>query len=123
MPVLNYFSNESKDKFREIMDFNFFQKFIRDLLHPTNGYVYQWIENKDDDMEIEKPIMEIYKVLALCTQNYDLNELDAPNKEMLMEFYWRMIKLKYNFKQWHIFTISEFFKNVSVPNDKVKEVY
>ena len=40
-----------------------------------------------------------------------------------MDFYWKMIKLKYNFKQWHIFTISEFFKNVNVVQDRVNEVY
>lgn len=34
-----------------------------------------------------------------------------------------MIKLKYNFKQWHIFAISEFFKNVDVVQDRVNEVY
>lgn len=127
VPVLNYFSNENKEKFREILDFNFFQKFIKDLLHPETGFIHLWIEKKDDEMGIERPIIEVYKVLALCTENYDLNTLDPTNKELLISFYWRMLKceeyLKYNFKQWHIFTLTSFFKSVSVPQNKIKEVY
>lgn len=123
VPVLNKVAKQSKEKFRQIIDFNFFQKLIRSLLDPENGYVYDWINNKDDEIEIERPIIEVYRVLALCTQNHDLNQLDENNKRILMDFYWTMIKLKYNFKQWHIFTISEFFKNVNVPQERVNEVY
>lgn len=105
------------------MDFNFFQRLIKSLLDPVEGYVYQWINVKEDDIEIEKPIIEVYKVLALCTQNHDLSKLEQSNKTILMDFYWKMIKLKYSFKQWHIFTISEFFKNVNVVQERVNEVY
>jgi hypothetical protein len=123
VPVLNKVAKQSKEKFRQIIDFNFFQRLIRSLLDPENGYVYDWINNKDDEIEIERPIIEVYRVLALCTQNHDLNQLDENNKRILMDFYWTMIKLKYNFKQWHIFTISEFFKNVNVVQERVNEVY
>lgn len=85
--------------------------------------MYEWINKREDEIEIERPIIEVYRVLALCTQNHDLNKLDESNKKILIDFYWKMIKLKYNFKQWHIYTISEFFKNVNVVKERISEVY
>ena len=34
-----------------------------------------------------------------------------------------MIKLNYNFKQWHIYAVSEFFKNINLVDEKVNDVY
>lgn len=123
VPVLNKIAKQGREKFQQVIDFNFLQRLIKNLLDPDQGFVYEWINKRDDDLEIEKPILEVYRVLALCTQNHDFNQLEQSNKEILMSFYWKMIKLKYNFKQWHIFTISEFFKNVNMVQEKVNEVY
>lgn len=123
VPVLNKIAKQGRDKFQQVIDFNFFQKLIKTLLDPEQGFVYEWINKRDDEIEIERPITEVYKVLALCSQNHDLDKLDRENKEILIDFYWKMIKLKYSFKQWHIFAISEFFKNVKVVEERVNEVY
>ena len=34
-----------------------------------------------------------------------------------------MIKLNYNFKQWHIYAVSEFFKNINLVDEKVNDLY
>ena len=65
VPVLNQVAKQSREKFVEIFDFNFVQKLIKNLLDPKDGYVYHWINQKDDEIEIEKPIIEVYKILAL----------------------------------------------------------
>jgi hypothetical protein len=124
VPVLSKVSKQSKTKFRQIIDLTFLQKLIRNLLDPEKGFVYQWInQHEEETIEIERPIIEVYRVLAICIENYDFAELELDNKKILMEFYHKMTKLKYNFKQWHIYTISEFFKNINAPKEKILEVY
>jgi hypothetical protein len=123
VPILNKVSKQGRERFQEVIDFKFLEKLIKNLLDFKEGYVYEWINKKDDNIEIERPIIEVYKVLVLCTLNHDLTKFDHNTKVTLMDFYWKMIKLKYNFKQWHIYTISEFFKNVNVIEEKVIDVY
>lgn len=124
VPVLSKVSRQGREKFHKIIDFNFLQRLIRNLLDPEKGFVYEWIDKHDDELiEIERPIIEVYRVLALCIENHDFKKLDENNKVILVKFYERMTKLKYNFKQWHIYTISEYFKNVNEIQDKMSEVY
>lgn len=96
---------------------------IKTLLDPEKGFVYDWLKKRDEEVETEKPLIEVYRVLCLCTLNHDLKKLDDNHKNMLIDFYWKMIKLRYNFKQWHLYAVSEFFKNVGIQEEKVNEVY
>lgn len=130
IPVLNKISKQGKEKFKEVIDFEFFKKLIKSLLDPTQGFVYQWLKKRVDTnendrpaVEVERPIIEVYRMLALCTLNHDLNQLDDYHKNILIDFYWKMIKIRYNFKQWSIYAISEFFKNLDLKDDKVNDVY
>ena len=63
VPVLNKKSKQGKEKFQEVIDFEFFKNLIKSLLDPNQGYVYEWLKKREEEIEIERPIIEVYRVL------------------------------------------------------------
>jgi len=65
VPVLNKVSKQGRKKFQEVIDFEVFKKLVKTLLDPNQGYVYDWMNKRDEEIEVERPIIEVCRVLCL----------------------------------------------------------